>query len=163
MTYLPKTLLSIAKAGASKLATAADPRCRYDRCIFLLGHMRCGSTALSGILCARPEISGYGETHIAYDSAAALGLLSLNLRKYESQKPGADWFFDKVLHNAYDALPAARYFESRAIFLVREPEVSIRSIRNLFAKIGSEEYASDAAAADYYADRIDRLTAMWHR
>ena len=36
--------------------------------ILLLGHMRCGSSLLSNILATNPEITGYGETHLDYQT-----------------------------------------------------------------------------------------------
>ncbi len=44
----------------------------YRNCIFVLAHMRCGSTALSNIISSRGDVNGYGETHVRYDGQGAL-------------------------------------------------------------------------------------------
>ena len=149
------------KEIAGRATTLISPQCRFDRAIFILGHMRCGSTALSHILCSHPEISGYGEAHVHYDGRDALGVLTLNQLRRHALRPRARYLFDKVLHSRYDAGPHPEFFRARAIFLVREPAATIRSIRNLFRTIGSGEYASDGLAADYYEERLARLIRNW--
>ena len=62
------------RLAATSLALA--PQGRFDRCLFLVGHMRCGSTALANVLCAHPSVSGYGETHVRYDRPSAPGALT---------------------------------------------------------------------------------------
>lgn len=151
------------KRYASLATSAIDNRCRYDQTVFVLGHMRCGSTALSHILCDHPAISGYGEAHIRYDGRGALGTLVLNQLRRSALKAGARHLFDKILHSRYDADPASDFYTARAIFLIREPAESILSIRKLFATIGSGEYATDEAAADYYEERLRTLLEHWHR
>jgi hypothetical protein len=39
----------------------------YKRSVFLLGHMRCGSTALTNVLCANPRMCDYEECHVVYN------------------------------------------------------------------------------------------------
>ncbi len=146
-----------------KAAAITNPQCRFDRAIFLLGHMRCGSTAMSHVICSRPEISGYGEAHIDYSNPSALGSLMVNQTRRQMWKPKADYLFDKVLHSRYDAEAVGAFYQSRAIFMIREPGETIRSIRKLFTTIGSGEYASDEDAAVYYEDRLTALNAMWRR
>ncbi len=145
-------------------ATAlVNPQCRFDKAIFIIGHMRCGSTAMSHILCSRPEISGYGEAHIRYDTASALGALALNQARRDKWKPKAAHLFDKILHSRYDGNVARDFATAYAIFMIREPIETIRSIRTLFETIGSGEYATDIEAADYYEERISALADMWPR
>jgi len=150
------------KQALARAATLALPQCRFERAVFLLGHMRCGSTALSRVLCAHPAISGHGEAHIAYGRTGALGQLLLNQWRRGAWKPRARYLHDKLLHDGLDAGVPARFTAARAIFLVREPAAAIRSIRHLFGAIGSAEYASDAEAAAYYGARLGRLEQLWH-
>lgn len=139
------------------------PKCRYDRSIFIMGHMRCGSTALSNILCSHPQISGYGEAHIRYKSRSELGLLVLNQIKRNSYRQNSTYLFDKILHSRYDSEDFADFFESRVIFMIREPIKTIQSIRNLFSSIGSNEYSNDISVSDYYEERICSLMANWEK
>lgn len=158
MTGVP----ALAKAVAGRLV-AALPQCAPDRAIFVIGHMRCGSTALSNVLVSRPEVSGYGEAHVPYRGRAAMGVLLLNQWRRQSWRPGARHLFDKILHNRYDALAWPGFFAGRAIFVARAPDAAIASIRALFAAIGSAEYGSDAEAALYYAERLEAMLALWPR
>lgn len=152
---------SAAKQAAGVVAQATLPQCDYSRALFLFGHMRCGSTALANVLCSRPEISGYGEAHIAYRDRAALGRLAVNQHLRSAYRPKARYLFDKVLHSRYDAAADPALFQARAVFLVRAPAPAIHSIRTLFARIGSAEYPTDAAAAAYYEERLEQLARLW--
>lgn len=149
------------KHTAGALAAATLPQCSWDRAVFLFGHMRCGSTALSNILCSRPEISGYGEAHVAYADRSALGRLAVNQRRRGAFRPASRHLFDKVLHSRYDAAPHPGLLRACALFLVRAPLPSILSIRTLFARLGSNEYPTDEAAAAYYEERLARLAHLW--
>ncbi len=163
MTAAHGILAPIAKRFAGGLVAQIAPQCRYDRALFLLGHMRCGSTALSHVLCAHPTISGYGEAHIRYANREALGLLLINQWRRGEFKYGTHSLFDKILHGRYDAAAPDEFFKARAIFLIRAPEQSILSIRKLFATLDTGEYATDELAADYYEERLTQLAATWNR
>jgi hypothetical protein len=153
----------VIKRAASVTTALISPQCHFNRAVFVIGHMRCGSTALSNILCSHPDISGYGEAHIHYDGTAALGLLVLNQLRRKAHSASAHFLFDKILHSRYHQDSKFDFYESHAIFLVREPVDTIRSIRKLFQTIGSGEYATDALAADYYEERLAALIENWER
>lgn len=139
------------------------PQCRYDRCIFVLAHMRCGSTALSNVLCSRPDVSGYGEAKIHHTSVASLGQLVVNQARRQAWKPKATYLFDKILHTRHDGSAPHAFYSARAIFLARRPGPTIRSIDALYRLEGRTEYPDHTAAAGYYIGRIDALIEMWHR
>lgn len=139
------------------------PHARYDRCVLLLGHMRCGSTALANVLCAHPAVSGYGESHIDHGAPSAPGRLVLNQIGAGRWKPAARLLFDKILHDRLDTGVPETFFTARAIFLTRAPEPAIASILALFASLGSREYPDPASAAAYYCARLRRLADLWQR
>lgn len=151
------------KVFAGRVVTSVAPQCSFDRCVFILGHMRCGSTITSNLLCSRPEISGYGETHVSYSDVSATGRLALNLAKRGVWQPGADFLFDKVLHTRLDRDPPAAFFQARAFFMTRQPDRAVPSIYNLFRKIGSSQYQTLGAAARYYTKRLEHLAVLWQR
>ena len=151
------------KHNLGAATNALLPQCNYSRCIFLIGHMRCGSTALSNILCSRPDISGYGETHISYTDKNGPGALVLNQLKRSAWKPQADYLFDKILHNVLDSKPPEEFFKSCAIFLIRDPKAAIPSILNLSQKTGMREYATFKDAESYYTDRLLHIKTLWKR
>jgi len=159
MQYLRET----AKRSAGWLMGQSSRHLQYRNCILILAHMRCGSTALSNILCSRSDVSGYGETHVRHDGRGALGRLSINLRRRGGWSPGSTVLFDKILHNRHDCAAPAQFFEARAIFVVRRPGDAIRSIVDLYARLGRDEYATHEHAAVYYVERLQALKAMWPR
>lgn len=156
-----RSLRELAKATMGGVTRGLNAQCRFDRAVFILAHMRCGSTALSNVLCSRPEISGYGEAHIAYRSSRDLGRLVVNQLLRNAWKPRADLLFDKVLHNRHDVDVPEAFFGARAIFLCRRPEDAIPSIRKLFTGLGRDEYTTDDEAASYYETRVNRLADLW--
>lgn len=151
------------KAIAGGIAAAVNPQCDFNNCLFLLGHMRCGSTALSNVLCSRPDISGYGETHVRFGRKSSLGVLSLNQLKNRAWKPNARYIFDKILHNRYDEDAVPDFYLAKAIFLVREPRASIVSIRELFREAATGEYDNDELSTQYYIKRINTMAAHWEK
>lgn len=157
------SLSTALKTGAGRALAMAAPQCRYERCIFLIGHMRCGSTALSNVIASSNDISGYGETHVVYENAAGPGVLALNQAKKRAWKLGAPFLFDKVLHNTLDRRPPHSFFAARAIFMIRNPNQAAPSIVRLFKKVGSHEYRSLDSAALYYRDRVMRMTELWRQ
>ena len=142
---------------------ALAPHARPTRALFLLGHMRCGSTALANVLCAHPEISGYGESHVDHGAPAAPGRLVLNQIAAGRWKPRARYLFDKILHDRLDEGVPPGFFGGRGLFLTRAPEPAIASIVALFAALGSREYPDPATAAAYYTHRLTRLAVLWER
>ncbi|MEP2639969.1 sulfotransferase family protein [Roseobacter sp.] len=151
------------KTLAAGTVARAVPQCRFDRCLFVLAHMRCGSTALSNILCSRPDISGYGEAHIRYGAPNALGGLVVNQARRGGWSPRADYLFDKVLHSRHDSAAPPEFFRSRAIFVLRAPEPTIVSIHRLYQKLGRDEYGTHQLAAEYYISRVTALSQLWDR
>ena len=138
-------------------------QCEFSKSIFVIAHMRCGSTALSNVLTNHPSISGFGEAHIEYGSRSKLGNLVIRQIKEKSWKHKSDYLFDKILHSSYDKNVCEDFYNSKAIFLVREPEASILSIRNLFERINSKDFCTDQLAADYYIERVSDIIKTWHR
>lgn len=149
------------KSAIGRTTATLMPQCQYRNCIFILAHMRCGSTALSNILCSRPDVNGYGEAHIRYKSREALGRLVVNQALRGGWAPGSKYLFDKLLHSRHDAEAPPAFFEARAIFVARRPKPAIRSIRKLYDGLGRDEYGTDSAAAAYYVERVDRLVELW--
>lgn len=108
-------------------------------------------------------MSGYGEAHIRYDGPGALGRLAINQALRGGWSPRARHLFDKILHNRHDAAAVPGFFTARAIFVARDPGPAIRSIRQLYAELGRDEYGTDTEAATYYAERVEALADLWHR
>ena len=114
--------------------------------LFLVGHMRSGSSLLSAILTANDEINGYGEAKVIYrsqrDIATLKGKIALvQLLNRHAPTRRCRFVFDKTLHARH--LPSTKVLtapNARVIFLLREPEATLRSI------VASLEWSLDGAS-----------------
>jgi hypothetical protein len=149
-------------AGPSVGAADPDAASRQVARIFLLSHMRAYTSLLGHILGSHPEIDGYYEMHRSYASGEDLERQVREYAKRERPKPGSHYLFDKLLHNDFTlnlALPAL----DDAVILValRQPEPTLKSIVNLFAKKDIDDlYANPAGATTYYVERLRALAAF---
>ena len=121
--------------------------------LFILSHMRSGSSLLTHILNSNPEIIGYGETHINYTSEANFKDLIFKvyweMRDYKMQHK---YILDKILHNKKilnNNLLASNNI--RTIFLIREPVRSLNSI------IALKPHWSEKKTLNYYLERLAML------
>jgi hypothetical protein len=150
-----------------RIQTPHDPysvlfRPQPYRVLFILSHMRSGSSLLTHILNSSPEIIGYGETHLQYASEADFKKLMLKVYLRSQENRGLEilndlnmnskYILDKVLHNNkflnHDFMKSENlYF----IFLIREPQRSLASICELKKNWTPEQ------ALHYYAGRLPYL------
>ena len=151
------------KLSLGKAVASINRQCRFERAIFMIAHMRCGSTALSNILCGRPEISGYGEAHITYTGRSSLGALVVNQARRKAWSPWAQHLFDKILHSRYDAPAYPEFFQAKAIFVARKPSSPFFRSEIFSQKSSRSGYTTDAAAGAYYTERVTTILSMWDR
>ncbi|NEP14661.1 MAG: sulfotransferase [Symploca sp. SIO2C1] len=121
--------------------------------LFLLGHMRSGSSLLSHILVTNPEIVGFGETHIKYSVEGDFEKLILKIHQVVGNSPvDLNYFFDKILHNNMFINEAILCSEQvYLIFLLREPQQSLASIIKL------KPHWNQKQALGYYSRRLAKL------
>lgn len=128
--------------------------------LFILSHMRSGSSLLSHILISNPEIIGFGETHLKYESEVDFKRLMMRVY-WEHQefskipehlnqfKMNHGYILDKVLHDRKflndDFLNSKQVY---AIFLLREPSRTIPSLLDL------KSHWNQNNAYQYYAERL---------
>lgn len=142
----------------------AHPRLlrRYEQ-IFLLSHMRANTSLFGHILGANPEIEGYYEMHIGYFSWRSRWRQKLLYFAGHSPKPDGRYLFDKILHNDHPIAPAFLR-NSKIIFSLRPPEMTIPSIVSLYRKIDPDhEHAQPDRAAEYYCGRLRELARLVDR
>lgn len=128
--------------------------------IFIIGHMRSGSSLLVQLLRHNEEIIGLGESHLIYNNSSKLGHLSCKLLYYNGGFYNSirkhKYALDKVLHNHY--LPESQWsvllrHNVRTIFIIRKPSDTIDSLRkslNLNTNEAKEYYVSRLA----YIERL---------
>lgn len=122
--------------------------------LFLLSHMRSGSSLLTHILNSNPAIIGYGETHLNYTSARTFKELQFKIYwQLKNVRMNQQYLLDKILHN-HKILDTSLLNLSNlyAIFLLREPERSLASILDIKPHWTAEK------AGDYYCQRLSTLS-----
>jgi Sulfotransferase domain len=130
--------------------------------LFILSHMRSGSSLLTHLLVSNPEIIGIGETHIQYASEADFKKLLMRLYWHEQEfrkvqdlinlRMNHQYVLDKVLHDS--KFLGESFLEStnvRSIFLIREPK------RTLVSMLDHKPHWTEEAALLYYTRRLATL------
>jgi Sulfotransferase family len=122
------------------------------RYIFILGHMRSGSTLLAHILASHPDIVGAGETHTSYRTPADLPKLVLKTCEL-LHRPilRARYIVDQINHPhvTTDVLLSERV--NKCIILVRKPEATLKSLMKLLN-------CKEGEALEAYTKRLESLT-----
>jgi hypothetical protein len=149
-----KSPLKSAVATAMELyERISGTRFRY---IFILGHMRSGSTLLNHILMSHPDILGSGERNARYETPADLATLRVRTYWLRRSPPSRHHYVvDQINHNGLLANPGLlRDPCVYPIFLVREPVGAITSMLNVLAR----HYGTTLDdAVDHYVGRVSGL------
>jgi len=121
--------------------------------------MRAFTTLAGHILGSHPRINGYFEMHISYDDASDMDKQLEVFLQHETLKDNSCYIFDKLLHSDYRLSPGRHGLADIKILVsLQEPEQTIKSIVDLFAKKTQEDlYASPAEATNYYIERVKTL------
>lgn len=124
--------------------------------VFVLGHMRSGSSLLHHLLVSHQDLLGCGERNVAYDSADDLYRLHLAARRHRR----AYWrryryFVDQINHDRFVPRPDfLNQHRIRTIFLIREPAGALSSMVRV---LGKHYGMTLEEAAAYYVARLKRL------
>jgi len=124
--------------------------------VYILSHMRSGSSLLTHLLVSNPDICGFGEAHIRYSTPRSFNTLIGKVLFTLRRTPGSvseRYVLDKVLHNyllTYENVNLLCDEKSRVIFLLREPAATLPSIMKFL------NY-SEQQALDYYISRLAML------
>jgi Sulfotransferase family len=131
-------------------------RAERQEYVFVLAHMRSGSTLLTHILLGHPTITGIGERDATYSSASDLHLLGARgYWEHRWRVKRYRFVVDQINHSRY--IPNDRLLADPrlwSIILVREPEPSITSMVRLF---GERWGWTVEKAVDYYRARLKAL------
>ncbi len=123
--------------------------------LFIVGHMRSGSTLLLHILNTNPGITGYGETHRLYGRPRDYGYLTFDVcRAFRLIRPPGPYVLDKVLYRDYIRRPevlAPDYV--KLVILVRPPEESIPSI----LRFQPRDIRTEQEALAYYVEQLQMV------
>lgn len=137
-------------------------RAKPYRILFILSHMRSGSSLLTHIINANPAVIGYGETHVEYASTHDFNTLLKKVywQTQDFRGPGDlknlrmdhAYVMDKVLHDKkFVSEDFLHHDQVYALFLLREPARSLNSILDL------KPHWNEQDALDYYCGRLKTL------
>jgi hypothetical protein len=116
--------------------------------------------SFSSPLChfSHPEISGYGEAQLRI-SAVDLQRLARKVQQTTENPVLGRYVLDKILHNHREIAPAILDRpEIKVLFLLRNPEDTLRSILNMSHARGHKGKFSDPVRVlDYYVTRLQHL------
>ena len=134
---------------------------RGMRWLFVLGHMRSGSSLLVHLLNANPEVLGYGETPIRYTGHRSFVELHDHVREQfrihgEPPRRGYQYVMDKILWQHIHNDNLLRQVPLSVIVIVRRPEAALPSILAL----DIESIQTSEEALRYYRDRLERLQSI---
>jgi hypothetical protein len=125
---------------------------RKYRYVFVLAHMRSGSTLLSHIIASHPDFLSAGETFTFYKTPADLQkLIPRTCELLRTLKLKGTLVVDKITMDQYlsiDALSSLPIY--KCVILFRAPEASLRSLMTLFGW-------PEETALDHYVTRLATL------
>jgi len=135
------------------------------RFVFILGHMRSGSSLLCHLLCNSDEIIGFGEAHHSYRRRSDLARLLSSVRRQTGENPlRYRYVLDKIVGTQHEV--GARVLSdprTRFIFLVREPRPTIASIVAMRRQLLTESHEQLVAfATNHYRQRLGQLSKLAH-
>jgi hypothetical protein len=125
---------------------------RKYRYVFILGHIRSGSTLLAHILANHPNIVGAGEMHVSYKSPADLPKLVIKTCEFLRRPILYEAYIVDQINHPYvsdDVLLSNDVFKS--IILIREPKRALASIMKLLK-------CPESQAVEAYVSRLETLT-----
>ena len=127
------------------------------RCIFLLSHMRGRTSVLSHILGNNKEIVGHKELHRRYYGYGSLLRMRNDLLSGEMIDSENPYYYDKVLHGYYFSSSLIKKENSKILFMIREPESTIRSTVAMGHATGKKWYTQVELVVKYYCSRLRQL------
>ena len=116
--------------------------------------MRSYSSLLCHVLGSHREISGYAELHDYYSRKIHLLKLRYAVYRINNNRLDGRYVLDKVLHNYLISENILNRDDVKIIFLLRNPEDTIKSIIKM-KKINSGKDISNVA--DYYIKRLNYI------
>ena len=142
--------------GYLTLREFALPRPR--RFVWILSHMRAGSSLLHHLLISHPSFLGCGERNAAYRMPRDLDRSAVDMyyrrRQLWTRSPG---FVDQINHTRF--VPDRSVLQDsrlQVIFLLRRPDHAIASMADV---LGRHYGMTGTQAAEYYLERVPALAA----
>jgi hypothetical protein len=135
---------------------------KFHRYLLLLAHFRSYSTLLCHILGSHPQICGYSEAMIPYETAVDLIRLNYEVFRVGNYRDDCEFVVDKLLLNNFDVSDVVlRLPRVTPVLIIREPDSAIASL----VRMRTREY--EQGIADWTGGVIGRarnaeLAAVYH-
>lgn len=134
-----------------------------NRFLFILGHMRSGSSLLCHLLCNSDDVIGIGEAHHDYRRRSDLSKLLTSIRHYSGTRPlRYRYVLDKIV-GVQHVLSGSVLSDQRTryVFLVREPLATMASLVDMRRRYHDEPLQQLIAfAAENYVTRLTQLMQL---
>jgi len=133
------------------------------RFLFVLSHMRSGSTLTSQVLNTHPEITGFSESMISYHNEKELRNLVIHVaRRYGKYRLNEAFVMDKINHNSltpdHSILKGSNI---QVVFLLRDSKRTMESLVRFNHKMpGLYDTTSEQASLNYYCERLKGLEEL---
>lgn len=163
-----KVMQRLAKRAARLKNKVGRFRARYLRLarnpffLFIVGHMRSGSSLLTHILNSNPDIIGFGENHLSYWKPKHLDRCIANTLQHLGRKEITErYVLDKILHGSHKISPTFLKSEQfRLIFLIREPRGTLASMLRLSRERPKFLWNDYERASRYYIKRLHQISGL---
>lgn len=155
LRYYLKKLVAPLFHGATRLSVALNAnRFRY---VFVLAHMRSGSTLLSHILGSHPDFVYAGETYFRFETPADFRKLAIDTcRRLHRLWLTEPFIVGQINWAGLKGEMLASPLVHNCVILIRRPEATLRS-RVITPLAPGISGMSEAEALSYYANRLDEL------
>jgi len=126
--------------------------------VFILGHMRSGSTLLNHLLMSHPSFVGLGERNSIYRAPGDLERLAMHAHFEHRLVAPRKFVIDQINHSRMTPDTALLEADNVSlVFLIREPAQTLNS---LFEFLGRHYGMSEEEAYQYYVQRLEGLAAI---
>jgi hypothetical protein len=166
----------LVKEGRGRQITVMDPSLvKFHRYLLVMAHARSCSTLLCHILGSHPQICGYSEAMIPYETPVDLIRLNCSVSQAGNYRGDSDYVLDKIL---YDTFVVSDVVLSNPrvtlLFMIREPAAAIAShvrmrIREQeqgtsdWGPQGTDPVWNTEVATVYYIQRLRSLQLLGSR
>lgn len=151
---LKKILRPIFRAAIKLHAALSEHKYRY---VFVLAHVRSGSTLLSHILASNPQFAFAGESYLTYTTPHDLQQLIVETcQRLHKIWLSAPYIVDQINHAYISHEILNSPLVDRCVILIRQPEATLKSAIVTPGAPGMPGMP-EKEALDYYVNRLDEL------
>ncbi len=157
MTATLKSIIISSFSGLKKVSSI-----QAQKYLFIIGHMRSGSSLMLHLLVNHPELVGSGENNASYHQTRDLHKLELKSRiAQKTFFKNYSFVVDQINHNKFTS--NFKFLNQQPIhflFLIRKPIPTISSILRLSDQFYNGKWTEEMAI-NYYCDRLNGMEKLY--